>query len=103
MTDETTSTTSVADAPAAGYLMCNADLVYREEQTTLPCALCSEEFSSLASCANGHFVCDRRHSLGALELNQRYRTTTDATDPVDMALQLMRQPAVKMHGPETTT
>lgn len=89
-----------ADAAKSGCLLCGADLIYRDMRVTLPCVLCGEPFSTPAACPNGHFVCDRCHGLGAMELIQRYCETTDAADPSEMAQQLMRQPAVKMHGPE---
>ncbi len=100
MVDKVPSSTSISNDPAAGCLLCSADLVYRDAQSVIPCALCGEELSTSAVCANGHFVCDRCHSLGALDLIQHYCSMSDCTDPATMALQLMRQPVLKMHGPE---
>src|SRR5512136_2168611 len=89
----------IAEHPA-GCLLCGADLVYTSEQQALACAWCGVPAVTPVACANGHFVCDRCHGLSAMELIERYCTATTAVDPLAIAQQLMRQPAVKMHGPE---
>ena len=55
---------------------------------------------ALARCENGHYVCDRCHSLGADDAIEQVLCTTKETDPVMMAITLMQKPAVNMHGPE---
>jgi len=49
---------------------------------------------------DGHFVCDRCHRLGADDAIQQYCTATSETDPVRIAITLMQNPTVHMHGPE---
>jgi hypothetical protein len=57
-------------------------------------------YETTATCTNGHFVCDTCHGLSAIEIIERYCCNTDEADPLQQAMQLMRNPAVKMHGPE---
>lgn len=84
----------------SGCLVCGADLVYSDQPRQLSCALCSGLFSSHASCEQGHFICDRCHGLPALELIKRTCRVSTETDPLRLADSLMRNPAIKMHGPE---
>lgn len=83
-----------------GCLICGADLVFHEQIRTYSCAFCLQEFNSHASCANGHFICDCCHGLPALELIERTCRASTETDPLRLADSLMRNPAIKMHGPE---
>jgi hypothetical protein len=51
-------------------------------------------------CIGGHFVCDRCHSLAANDLIEQYCLHTGQTDSLEIAVTLMKNPALKMHGPE---
>lgn len=84
----------------AGCLICGRDLVYGEEPRDLACAVCGEVRSTTAACEAGHFVCDRCHSLEALDLIEQFCLTTTLEDPLAIACILMRYPTVRMHGPE---
>jgi hypothetical protein len=83
-----------------GCLICGSGLLYSEQERPLSCALCAETFSSRAECTNGHFICDRCHGLPALDLIERTCVASTETDPLRLADSLMKNPAVKMHGPE---
>jgi hypothetical protein len=45
-------------------------------------------------------VCDACHALPALDLIKRVCADTRVDSPLELARQLMREPALKMHGPE---
>lgn len=64
------------------------------------CALCGADCSGTARCDNGHFVCDACHSLQGYDVVERVCSETEATDPCELATQLMRSPSIAMHGPE---
>lgn len=83
-----------------GCLVCGVDLIYSDQPRQLPCALCSEVFLTHASCEQGHFICDRCHGLPALDMIERTCQASAETDPLRLANSLMRNPAIKMHGPE---
>jgi LSD1 subclass zinc finger protein len=87
-------------APSTGCLLCRAPLVYAPSAEPVRCAVCGGAFESLARCAGGHYVCDACHAAPAREVVERFCAATDLRDPVEIALQLMRHPSVKMHGPE---
>ena len=83
-----------------GCLICGRDLVYSKEARDVTCAVCGKTWSTTATCEAGHFVCDRCHSLEALDLIEEFCITTTLEDPLAIACTLMRHPAIRMHGPE---
>jgi len=81
-------------------LVCGSELVYSTKSDKLECYYCKKICESNAKCVKGHFVCDSCHSLAASELIKQFCINSKSEDPMEMALVLMRNPAVKMHGPE---
>ncbi len=81
-------------------LVCGGELVYEEGLDKLECFYCHEVYDSNVKCKNDHFVCDRCHSLPAMELIESYCIASKIEDPLELALTLMRNPNVKLHGPE---
>ena len=49
---------------------------------------------------NSHFICDKCHSLSAIEYIEKYCISTKMIDPIGLAQILMERPTIKMHGPE---
>ncbi len=84
----------------SGCLICGAGLAYREQVHQVACAICQEEVSSHAQCANGHFVCDRCHGLPALDLIEQTCHVSNERNPLRLADSLMKNKVIKMHGPE---
>ncbi|HET8542142.1 MAG TPA: DUF5714 domain-containing protein [Anaeromyxobacter sp.] len=89
-----------SSAAETGCLVCGAPLVYLEASAPMACALCGASRASNARCAAGHHACDACHAATAKDVIERTCAATDETDPVALAVRLMRHPAVKMHGPE---
>ncbi len=85
---------------ATGCLLCGAELVYLDRTEPMACALCGATAPGHARCASGHFACDACHAGDAKDVVERICTHSESRDPVEMALQAMRHPRVKMHGPE---
>ncbi len=83
-----------------GCLICGEELIYGKEITRLECFYCKQTNDSNVKCRNGHYVCDSCHSLPAMELIENYCNSSKSEDPLELALTLMRNPNVKMHGPE---
>jgi len=81
-------------------LICGQELQYINPRESLKCVYCREPHDTDVRCARGHFVCDKCHSAGAVELIERYCIRTKECDPLRMAQDLMKSPSVKMHGPE---
>ena len=81
-------------------LVCGKALAYTIEAEKAECVYCKQIHETNAKCEDGHFVCDACHSLGAMDLIERYCVESDSKDPISMAILLMRSPCVKMHGPE---
>lgn len=83
-----------------GCLICGFVLTYLPEGQELLCGYCGKAFVSDACCVNHHYVCDRCHNLTANDLIEQYSRTTLLTDPSRIAATLMKNPQIKMHGPE---
>jgi hypothetical protein len=83
-----------------GCLVCGEAVIYSELTVTLTCYYCGVRKDTNASCRMGHYVCDACHKGSANDLIERYCSTTDSALPLSIALTLMKNPVVKMHGPE---
>ncbi len=81
-------------------LICREELIYSESARPLECAYCGRTFDSNVACAAGHYICDECHGLSARDVIRQFTIQSKSTDPLQMALELMRHPSVKMHGPE---
>ncbi len=84
----------------SGCLVCGADLRYLEAPLELACAVCGSIHHADASCEAGHYVCDACHTGTADDWIEKRCATTGEADPMQLAIELMRSPLVKMHGPE---
>jgi hypothetical protein len=83
-----------------GCLICGNELLYAACTTTEACWYCGALRETNTSCVNGHFVCDCCHNGTANDLIERYCCHTGSTYPLSLALKLMNNPLLKMHGPE---
>jgi len=81
-------------------LVCGTELEYEDKYTRLRCYFCGEEYESSVKCINGHFVCDKCHSLPANEVISYFCINSKSKDPIELAISLMKNPKVAMHGPE---
>lgn len=84
----------------AGCMVCGGELVYNTEDKDLNCIYCKETFKSNVSCSNGHYICNTCHSKDSMDLIHSYCLKTNETNPMKMAIELMKSESVNMHGPE---
>jgi hypothetical protein len=84
----------------SGCLVCGQPLVYHPQAIQQTCVYCGNSFLSEANCQQGHFVCDACHGADAEDLIEQYCLQAQSKNPLEMAITLMRHPAVAMHGPE---
>lgn len=83
-----------------GCLVCGEELVYLATSEEMRCALCGAPRVSNARCVAGHHACDACHASPAKDVIERACAATEETDPIALAVRLLRHPSVKMHGPE---
>jgi len=83
-----------------GCFVCGQDLIYAEENESLECFYCEKIYSTNTKCIEGHYICDHCHSLNANDIIEAYCGACLSEDPFDIAIALMKHPALKMHGPE---
>lgn len=84
----------------SGCLVCGSDLVYLDAPEDLACSFCGKVQATAARCTEGHYICDDCHRLPAEDLIETTCLGTNVADPLLLAISLMRQPALNMHGPE---
>jgi hypothetical protein len=81
-------------------MVCGAPLLYAPTERDLACFYCGQTGRTSVACEAGHFVCDACHSGSANDLIERFCAASASTLPLSMAITLMRDPRIKMHGPE---
>jgi hypothetical protein len=81
-------------------LLCGSPLVYTAEPLAYTCEICKDRFDSEAACQEGHFICNTCHFASANELIEKVCLHSTSTQPVELAISLMNEPSVSMHGPE---
>jgi hypothetical protein len=81
-------------------LLCGAPLVYLDSNETMECHDCHRIFSSNVRCENGHYFCDTCHSQGTNAWILQQCLLSVSSNPIEMAINLMDDPRIKMHGPE---
>ncbi|HJO94731.1 MAG TPA: DUF5714 domain-containing protein [Victivallales bacterium] len=81
-------------------VVCGADIIYLENLVEKKCYYCHSKLDTDTICKVGHFICDTCHSAGALNLIEKFCISTELLDPIKMVNILMKNPVIKMHGPE---
>jgi len=83
-----------------GCLICGAELTYQTGHDDLQCFLCHRTVPSTVKCREGHFVCDRCHSLSGNDFVEEVCLNNTSKDPMELVRVLMNSAKVPMHGPE---
>lgn len=83
-----------------GCLVCGAELAYQTGHDDLECFLCHRIVPSTVKCREGHFVCDRCHSLSGNDFVEEVCVNSTSRDPMELVRVLMNSAKVPMHGPE---
>ncbi|NLY46661.1 MAG: SAM-dependent methyltransferase [Tissierella sp.] len=81
-------------------MVCGSELKYFEDFKKVECLYCHGNFKSNVTCESGHYICDLCHSMDANQAIENYCKSTDKTNPMEMAIELMKIPVINMHGPE---
>ena len=81
-------------------LICGGEIIYSQQAEELECAFCGKTFMSEAKCENGHFICDECHSKPAFDIIKDYCLNSKSKNPIEITTELMKHPAIHMHGPE---
>ena len=81
-------------------MVCGRALTYFESVLNVRCHICGVSYETNASCEDGHYVCDSCHSEKGLLAVSRYANETGSSNPITIATEMMKNPAINMHGPE---
>ena len=91
---------NIASNHRADCIVCGAELIYQNELADMTCLYCGNVFQSNAKCLKGHYICDSCHSLKAEDLIEKTSIANSGVNPLELALMLMADERIKMHGPE---
>ncbi|MFW9999318.1 MAG: DUF5714 domain-containing protein [Candidatus Hodarchaeota archaeon] len=83
--------------------ICGNSLIYAtkpQDYRDLICEYCGNIFHSNIYCEDGHYICDRCHSKGPLDIIERVYEETKIKDPFELADLIMKHPNFKKYGPE---
>jgi hypothetical protein len=83
-----------------GCIICGKDLIYKDEVEDLLCVYCHKVIQANVTCTEGHYICDQCHSASANAIIETYCINSNEINPLELAVDLMNHPSVKMHGPE---
>ena len=83
-----------------GCLICGKPILYYQTARESKCCGCGRVFMTNSECEDGHFVCDACHTSESMPVIYYYSIGTDSRDPFEIACEIMRHPAIHMHGPE---
>ena len=83
-----------------GCLICGKELIYLENAEKEGCYYCRETYKSDVTCIDRYFVCDKCHSLPANDPIEQTCINSKLEEPLELSLILMKNPKIKMHGPE---
>lgn len=80
-------------------LICGAPLEYLTQDTLMECVICHKQEPSKTRCVEGHYVCNRCHTMG---MDSIIATCMEETsrNPIEILEKMMSQPFCHMHGPE---
>jgi len=84
----------------SGCLICGKEIVYLHSSEKGKCVYCNNEFDVNERCEEGHYICNKCHGSGAMDIIEEYCLKTSSVDPIEIANIIMSHPSVKMHGNE---
>ncbi|QQO09153.1 DUF5714 domain-containing protein [Breznakiella homolactica] len=83
-----------------GCIVCGTELEYLEHDINMCCSVCGKTFQTNVRCRNKHFVCDDCHQAEGADYIETYCLSSTETNPVILINTIMKNPKIKMHGPE---
>jgi hypothetical protein len=83
-----------------GCLVCGKELEYTQDAIEKICYFCGNGTLSNVQCPDDHFICDTCHGSSANDLIEIYCVNTTSDNPFEIALELMQNQKINMHGPE---
>jgi len=83
-----------------GCLICGEELISFSKSVDMHCVFCGKTEKATTHCNQMHFVCDDCQHLSASDVVKSICLKSTKHDPISLAVEIMRSPAIKMHGPE---
>ena len=83
--------------------ICGEGLEYAtqiDDYRDLPCVFCGKKDLVNTYCPNNHYICDKCHSKGPIEVIDEICEKTEIKNPFILADNIMKHPKFKVYGPE---
>ena len=80
--------------------ICGSPLIYFSSVKTIACNICGTQHAVNVTCNDGHYVCDACHAAQGIMFINRYVHESRSKNPIHMAMEMMRNSDIAMHGPE---
>lgn len=81
-------------------MICGSPLVYTAASEKKKCAICGNVYETNCTCEQGHYICDKCHSKPGLVVITAEALRTESTNPIEIAMKMMDDEHIHMHGPE---
>lgn len=81
-------------------IVCGESLVLLDEEITTICDVCGKKKPTKIQCKASHYTCNDCFETPKNEFIKQQCISYAGTDPVDLVVQIMNSPQIKMHGPE---
>jgi uncharacterized protein DUF5714 len=81
-------------------MLCGDSLVALTEEVTTICDVCGKKSAAKYQCKSMHYICNDCLETPKNEFIKQQCLAYAGNDPVDLVVQIMNSPQIKMHGPE---
>ncbi len=81
-------------------ILCGEHLHYVEDGVSERCDYCGKETNDYYECHNSHIICSDCVSMPVSEYIKSVCMNWEGNDPIELAVEIMNSPLVRMHGAE---
>ncbi|MCX7880203.1 MAG: DUF5714 domain-containing protein [Ignavibacteria bacterium] len=79
-------------------LLCGGELMQLSQTLNTICSFCNNKFDASETCIENHYICEKCKQVEPIEIVKTICLKSTKTDPIDLAKEVMRSPAIKMFG-----
>ncbi len=81
-------------------ILCGDDLEKMKDSLELSCDFCNKTSKISHQCKSGHLICDSCLEMPTKEFIKNICLKYKGINPIELAVEIMNSPVIRMHGPE---